>query len=104
MVATQCKILWLCSYSSLSAVVIEWHFDVQLWNRIWDKLRDYLDKDSPTMLKRIKDTEEDLNPLIDFHVMSSMSMKGEFSVLYSVTATVVWPPIHHNSNEENPKS
>ena len=43
--------LLLCYYSSLSMVVIEVEFDQEVWDKIWNKVKSYLDKDHPQIIQ-----------------------------------------------------
>ena len=43
--------LLLCYYSSLSMVVIEVEFDQEVWAKIWNRVKSYLDKDRPQIIQ-----------------------------------------------------
>ena len=51
MLVLNCKKLLLCYYSNLSMVVIECDFDEVLWNKIWNRLKMYLDKPRPQIIQ-----------------------------------------------------
>ena len=77
MVVLNCMRLWLCFYSEISMVVVECEFDGQLWNQIWNRVKNYLDKPRPQLLQRIKVNLE-LKDALDFYCLVETQALGEF--------------------------
>ena len=78
MVVLNCMRLWLCFYSEISMVVVECKFEGQLWNQIWNRVKNYLDKPRPQLLQRIKEVNLELKDELDFYCLAETNALGEF--------------------------
>ena len=78
MVILNCMRLLLCFYSEISMVVVECEFDGKLWQDIWDRVKNYLDKPAPQLLQRIWEINIDLKEALDFYSTAETCALGEF--------------------------
>ena len=63
-------------------VVIECEFYGMLWQDIWDRVKNYLNKPAPQLLQRIRDINIDLKDALDFYSMAETHALGEFPNIY----------------------
>ena len=65
-------------YSEISMVVVECEFEGWLWNQIWNRVKNYLDKPRPQLLQRIKEVNLELKNELDFYCLMETHALGEF--------------------------
>ena len=59
-------------------VVIEVEFDQEVWDKIWNKVKSYLDKDQPQIIQRICDVTLDFGPDLELFCRTNTRAIGEF--------------------------